>query len=70
MDHDFQFRFIEPDQSIADFVENLGTFHNRSDEVKEVVIIPDGRVDLFLCNLLQFLSRLPLSDWRRILNKG
>lgn len=47
MDHDFQFRFIEPDQSIADFVENLGTFHNRSDEVKEVVIIPDGRVDLF-----------------------
>lgn len=47
MDHDFQFHFIEPDQSIADYVENLGTFHNRSDEVKEVVIIPDGRVDLF-----------------------
>ncbi|MBP2619566.1 helix-turn-helix domain-containing protein [Chryseobacterium jejuense] len=47
MDRDFQFHFIEPDQSIADFVENLGTFHNRSDEAKEVVIIPDGRVDLF-----------------------
>ncbi len=47
MDYDFQFQFIEPDQSIADFVENLGTFHNRSDETKEVVIIPDGRIDLF-----------------------
>ncbi|SDI28603.1 helix-turn-helix domain-containing protein [Chryseobacterium jejuense] len=47
MDRDFQFHFIEPDQSIADFVENLGTFHNQSDEAKEVVIIPDGRVDLF-----------------------
>ncbi|WP_336960251.1 AraC family transcriptional regulator [Chryseobacterium contaminans] len=47
MDNDFQFHFIEPDQGIVDFVENLGTFHNRSDEAKEVVIIPDGRVDLF-----------------------
>ncbi|MDM1555126.1 AraC family transcriptional regulator [Chryseobacterium indologenes] len=47
MDHDFNFHFIEPDQSIADFVENLGTFHNQSDEAKEVIIIPDGRIDLF-----------------------
>lgn len=47
MHHDFTFNFIEPDEIIADFVENLGTFHNPSDEAKEVVIIPDGRVDLF-----------------------
>ncbi|AZB32470.1 helix-turn-helix domain-containing protein [Chryseobacterium bernardetii] len=47
MDNNFQFHFIEPDQNISDFVENLGTFYNRSDEAKEVVIIPDGRVDLF-----------------------
>lgn len=47
MDHDFHFHFIEPEQSIADYVENLSTFHNRSDQAKEVVIIPDGRVDLF-----------------------
>lgn len=47
MDHDFQFHFIEPDHSIADFVENLGTFHNDSEQCKEVVIIPDGRIDLF-----------------------
>lgn len=47
MDQDFYYNFIEPDIVLADFVENLGTFHNRSDEAKEVVIIPDGRVDLF-----------------------
>jgi hypothetical protein len=42
MDNNFQFHFIEPDQNISDFVENLGTFYNRSDRSKEV-IIPDGR---------------------------
>ncbi|MFP3834510.1 helix-turn-helix domain-containing protein [Chryseobacterium sp. SIMBA_028] len=47
MDQDFYYNFIEPDLVLADFVENLGTFHNRSDEAKEVVIIPDGRVDVF-----------------------
>ncbi|WP_343686250.1 AraC family transcriptional regulator [Chryseobacterium gleum] len=47
MENDFTYNFIEPDQEIADFVENLGTFQNISDEAEEVVIIPDGRVDLF-----------------------
>lgn len=47
MDNHFQYNFIEPNQAISDFVENLGTFHNPSDEPKEVVIIPDGRIDLF-----------------------
>lgn len=47
MDNNFYYNFIEPDKDIADFVENLGTFQNLSDEAKEVVIIPDGRVDLF-----------------------
>ncbi|MCJ7935676.1 MAG: AraC family transcriptional regulator [Chryseobacterium sp.] len=47
MDNDFYYNFIQPDGAIADFVENLGTFHNQSDHPKEVVIIPDGRIDLF-----------------------
>lgn len=47
MNQGFQYKFIQPDESIADFVENLGTFHNDSDQFKEVVIIPDGRIDLF-----------------------
>ncbi|WP_278380065.1 helix-turn-helix domain-containing protein [Chryseobacterium arthrosphaerae] len=47
MDNSFHFHFIEPERSISDFVENLGTFSNQSQEAKEVVIIPDGRIDLF-----------------------
>lgn len=43
----FNYTFVEPDKSIADFVESIGMFHNPSDEEKEVVVMPDGRVDLF-----------------------
>ena len=47
MNNDFYHKFITPDKSIADFVESVGMFHNPSDETKEVVVMPDGRVDLF-----------------------
>jgi len=47
MNSDFYYKFIEPDKSIADFVENIGMFQNKSDTAKEVVLMPDGRVDLF-----------------------
>ncbi len=38
---------MKPDKSLADFVENFGMFHNISNEAKEVVVMPDGRIDLF-----------------------
>ena len=41
-------RFLKPDAAIADFVESFWMLHNQSDEEKEAVILPDGRVDLFL----------------------
>ncbi|HEU4790019.1 MAG TPA: helix-turn-helix domain-containing protein [Flavobacterium sp.] len=47
MNNDFYYKFILPDESIADFVENIGMFHNQSDREKEVILMPDGRVDLF-----------------------
>jgi len=47
MDNDLYYKFIKPDKSLADFVESLGMFHNQSDEAKEVVVMPDGRIDLF-----------------------
>jgi len=47
MSRGFYCKFLTPERSIADFVENIGMFHNDSDEEKEIVIIPDGRVDLF-----------------------
>ncbi len=47
MDNDFYYQFIKPGKSLADFVENIGMFHNQSHAAKEVVIMPDGRIDLF-----------------------
>lgn len=40
--------FVKPDASIADFVESFWLLHNQSAQEKEVVIVPDGRIDLFL----------------------
>jgi AraC-like DNA-binding protein len=47
MNNNFNYKFIEPEESISDFVESIGMFENPSDEPKEVVIMPDGRIDLF-----------------------
>lgn len=47
MGNDFYYKFIKPDKLLSDFVENIGMFHNQSDTAKEVVIMPDGRIDLF-----------------------
>jgi AraC-like DNA-binding protein len=47
VEHTFDIKFIDPDQSLAAFVESIGMFRNRSDKAKEVTILPDGRIDLF-----------------------
>ncbi|SHG89644.1 helix-turn-helix domain-containing protein [Chryseobacterium vrystaatense] len=47
MSNEFYCKFIKPDLSLDLFVENIGMFHNPTDESKEVVVMPDGRVDLF-----------------------
>ncbi len=47
MDNDFYYKFIKPNKSLSDFVESVGMFHNQSGEAKEVVVMPDGRIDLF-----------------------
>lgn len=47
MNNDFYYKAIEPDESLLDFVENTGMFHNKSDKAMEVVLMPDGRIDLF-----------------------
>lgn len=39
---------VSPDASIADFIESFWSLHNQSEDEKEVVIVPDGRIDLFL----------------------
>ncbi len=47
MNNAFYYKFVLPDISVTDFVENIGMFHNQSDKAKEVVLMPDGRIDLF-----------------------
>lgn len=48
MNPDFRLHFIPPPQPLTDFVESIGMFHNTSEnEAREVVVLPDGRIDLF-----------------------
>ncbi|WP_332367737.1 helix-turn-helix domain-containing protein [Spirosoma telluris] len=47
MDNDFDYKIIKPDKSFADFIESFWLLKNNSDNDKDVVILPDGRIDLF-----------------------
>lgn len=47
MNNDFNFTYIEPEKQFSDFVESIGIFFNSSTTPKEVVVLPDGRIDLF-----------------------
>lgn len=47
MDNGFNFNYIEPEKPFASFVESIGVFYNSSAEAKELVVLPDGRIDLF-----------------------
>jgi len=46
MGNDLYYRLIKPHKELVDFVESFWLVHNRSDSDKEIVILPDGRVDL------------------------
>ncbi|WP_417368434.1 DUF6597 domain-containing transcriptional factor [Flavobacterium beibuense] len=43
----FYCKFIEPEESMTEFVESIGVFHNPANEPRDVVVLPDGRIDLF-----------------------
>jgi len=43
----FQYNFITPEAELAAFVESIGMFGNFSQKEKELIILPDGRIDLF-----------------------
>jgi len=48
MNNGLQYKLIQPDKSIADFVENFWFLHNTSNSNKEVIVVPNGRIDLSL----------------------
>ncbi len=47
MESDFFYRFKKPEEWLAGFVESFWLLENRSDSNKNVIILPDGRLDLF-----------------------
>lgn len=48
MNDDFEYKHVNPDESIADFVESFWLLKSPSNTNKDIVILPDGRIDLFL----------------------
>jgi len=47
MSNDITYQLIKPDDSLADYVESFWLLQNKSTIAKDVVILPDGRIDLF-----------------------
>lgn len=47
MDNDLKYKFVKPDKSLDDFVESFWLLQNLSDSDKKVIVLPDGRIDLF-----------------------
>ena len=47
MDNDLKYKHSKPDKSLTDFVESFWLLQNHSDSDKEVIVLPDGRIDLF-----------------------
>lgn len=46
-DKDWEYRFVQPQESLKDFVKGYWLLINHSGSDKEVIILPDGRIDLF-----------------------
>jgi len=44
---EIQYKIIQPDLSLSDFVERYWMLANLSESEKEIVVIPDGRIDIF-----------------------
>lgn len=48
MNHDIKFKFIKADLALSDYVESFWMLHNGCSEAKEIIVLPDGRMDLTL----------------------
>lgn len=47
MDKEIEYRFAKPDAALNDFVESIWMLQNHSEKDKDIVIVPDSRIDLF-----------------------
>ena len=48
MNKDFEYKVTKPDKSLIDFVESFWFLKNKSGNDKEITILPDGRIDMFI----------------------
>lgn len=46
MTDDFTYQLLNPNESLTDFVESFWCLQNNSDKDKEIVVLPDGRLEL------------------------
>lgn len=44
--YDIEYKFVKRHQSLSEFVESFWMLHNPNESDKEVVVIPDGRIDI------------------------
>lgn len=49
MDGDSEYKIVEPDGALADFVDSFWCLRNNSGSDKKTIGLPDGRVDLMIC---------------------
>ncbi|REA63185.1 AraC family transcriptional regulator [Dyadobacter luteus] len=61
MDKDFEYKYVVPEQRLQIFVESFWMLRNHSKEAKKVVILPDGRVDLFFSRSTEETFHISLS---------
>lgn len=47
MDNSLNYQLLKSPPALEDFVESFWYLQNQSDQEKEVVVLPDGRIDLF-----------------------
>lgn len=48
MDHYLKYHQVKPNPRLADLVESFWRLENDSEQDKEIIVVPDGRVDLFI----------------------
>lgn len=48
MSEGLAYQLLKPKNELADFVDSFWQLENHSDSGKEIIVVPDGRVDLFI----------------------
>ena len=60
MKNDLHYKLIDPEDTISDFVERFWILQNTSSINKEIIVIPDGRIDLIFTLSPKELFRVAL----------